>query len=1097
MKIHKRKEAVDYPILLLRKYILFAGILLFLNLFFGISVHPARAAITLVATSTSAAGGSTAPSSSPMNDGAGNLLVVTLEEPSLSSSSITDSAGDTFLAVSSTPFYNSSVNDALEIFYAENIKAQTNNVVTSSQFQNAAFMSVLQYAGAATSSALDAYATGTCASSCTTMTTNSFSNSASGDVEVGVGGLAYGNSGLGAGTNFTVEIPSTVNTYPGGITTEDYIGALSGPQTASFLLPTGNPGMMYVASFRSASAPQNPPTISSFSFLPGTIDVGSQSVLSWSVTNASSVSISGNALNLATSTLVGSTAITTDATGTFTYTLTALNANGSSTATTALFAVPSTKSIYISQAGAGGMNGGDCADALPVSFLNNSSNWGTGVGQIGPGVTAHLCGVITSTLTMYGSGTPGNDIEIKWEPGARISQPVAQAININGASSYLLFDGGIPCGPGTACDAIEAANMTGYATGQTGIIEATANGSALANQIAGSQAFFGCAGCHNIEIENLIIRNLYIHSSASDTTNSADAFDYTWTCVNGSGCGPGIVSIHDSTIHDNGNAININETSGTTVNIYNDDFYQNNWGVGISGSGTRTVSIYDNHFHDTANWDTTTDAFHHNGVHIFMNSSTDSMGINIYNNLSDGNWGSCCSTATQVYVDTNPWQVPDDVNVFNNACIQSAGNSAPCLEYGALTGLVANNTLIGVCTGNDNTYGISIGGSSTAVTVQNNIVQCYSQYFQLNSGAGITAWDYNTYGPNPYPSGAGEWDCDGVSYNTFTTWQSGCHYDTHGQQISNLNLSTVGIPQAGSPVIDAGANLTSYGILALDSDAAGVARPSTGAWDAGAFQYAPPTPSISSFSASPSTLTQGSSATLSWSVTNASSVVISGDALNITTSTLSGSISVIPATTGNLTYILAATNAAGTSTAPLTLTVNAPVSSGAGGGGGVVYFVGGGGSYFAPSPPFSTASSSSGNGTLLAVSSSTIKTSSSTPLLALNALIRALCSLVTEAETQGISLPASASTLCGPPASSFTKNLHIGMRDPEVRSLQHYLNTNGFPVVSVPTYAGSPGYETEYFGMDTKLALEKFQASHGIPATGYFGPITRAWIAEH
>ncbi len=172
-------------------------------------------------------------------------------------------------------------------------------------------------------------------------------------------------------------------------------------------------------------------------------------------------------------------------------------------------------------------------------------------------------------------------------------------------------------------------------------------------------------------------------------------------------------------------------------------------------------------------------------------------------------------------------------------------------------------------------------------------------------------------------------------------------------------------------------------------------------------------------------------------------------------------------------------------------------TSGGGTGGGIVYSSGGGGSYFAPAPSSSTASSSSsGNGALLIVSSSTIVSSSSSPLLTLTMLVNALCSLVTEAETKGIAISASASSLCGG-TPSFTKNLFLGMRDPEVRSLQHYLNTNGFPVVSVPTYAGSLGYETEYFGMDTKLALEKFQASHGIPATGYFGPLTRAWIAEH
>lgn len=63
--------------------------------------------------------------------------------------------------------------------------------------------------------------------------------------------------------------------------------------------------------------------------------------------------------------------------------------------------------------------------------------------------------------------------------------------------------------------------------------------------------------------------------------------------------------------------------------------------------------------------------------------------------------------------------------------------------------------------------------------------------------------------------------------------------------------------------------------------------------------------------------------------------------------------------------------------------------------------------------------------------------------------------------------------------------------------LQHYLNTHGFSVVVTPGYAGSLGYETQFFGPATRNALIRFQASHGIPATGFFGPITRGYIAAH
>ena len=80
----------------------------------------------------------------------------------------------------------------------------------------------------------------------------------------------------------------------------------------------------------------------------------------------------------------------------------------------------------------------------------------------------------------------------------------------------------------------------------------------------------------------------------------------------------------------------------------------------------------------------------------------------------------------------------------------------------------------------------------------------------------------------------------------------------------------------------------------------------------------------------------------------------------------------------------------------------------------------------------------------------------------------------------------------------FTQNLTLGIREAEVQALQHYLNTHGFPVVSIPSYAGSLGFETQYFGASTQTALAKFQKSVGIkPAIGYFGPVTRAYVNAH
>ncbi len=75
-------------------------------------------------------------------------------------------------------------------------------------------------------------------------------------------------------------------------------------------------------------------------------------------------------------------------------------------------------------------------------------------------------------------------------------------------------------------------------------------------------------------------------------------------------------------------------------------------------------------------------------------------------------------------------------------------------------------------------------------------------------------------------------------------------------------------------------------------------------------------------------------------------------------------------------------------------------------------------------------------------------------------------------------------------SAQFSKDLKLGMRDPQVKLLQQYLNRKGFVITK--TGVGSPGFESDYFGSATKAALIRFQVSNKIsPPSGNFGPLTR------
>jgi len=267
--------------------------------------------------------------------------------------------------------------------------------------------------------------------------------------------------------------------------------------------------------------------------------------------------------------------------------------------------------VYIAQSSAGAGNGSSCASAAPVSFFNNSSNWGSGSNQIGPGTTVHLCGVITTGLAVQASGTSGNQITIFFEPGAKLSQPASTSYLLSVANkSFITINGGI-----------------------NGVMENTANGTGLANQA--STIAVQASGAHDISVENVTCQNLYVHTLASDNTSLGPDGCYY---ANGTS---GNVIIHDMVMHDVRWAVTITASNGASnFQFFNNEEYNMDHGLAMAeeanGVAISNFSFHDNHIHDFANWDSTGNSYHHDGLHIYMYcpgdtrcSSTTPTGISI------------------------------------------------------------------------------------------------------------------------------------------------------------------------------------------------------------------------------------------------------------------------------------------------------------------------------------------------------------------------------------------------------------------------------------------------------------------------------------
>lgn len=464
--------------------------------------------------------------------------------------------------------------------------------------------------------------------------------------------------------------------------------------------------------------------------------------------------------------------------------------------------------IYYAQAQAGDHGGGSCANAKALSALT----WSGGAGSIDAGDTLHLCGTLTSNLVIGGSGSAGSVITVKFEDGAKFSKAYwgdasASAIYAAG-KSYVRIDGGT-----------------------NGKIEATANGSNLANQTASNGIYL--TGCTNIEITNMNIGPMYVRSSASDTIpRTANTYPIIiLDTISG-------ISVHNNVLHDGetGVAANFSSNQSGTFSIYNNTIshvsngmtFFGHWQNAYTFSGT--LNFYNNTVSIGNDWGGN-NAFHEDYFQTDMFYST-AANINVYNNyMGSSEVATPTSMNSWVFMQTTSGGHHTNVNIYNNILwLGPGGESAnPFINIQADTAYIYNNTVVGGGNSGAGCLGVNIG----TYHIKNNI--CKETGYSLAAfaaGASIDS-DYNDY---YRASGLSFYDPYGSPNSgiiTLAQWAQNHSGDSHSIS-TNPNLNSNYSLPSGSVAIDKGTPLGSpYNV-----DYIGTSRPQGAAWDIGAYEGA-------------------------------------------------------------------------------------------------------------------------------------------------------------------------------------------------------------------------------------------------------------------
>jgi hypothetical protein len=439
-------------------------------------------------------------------------------------------------------------------------------------------------------------------------------------------------------------------------------------------------------------------------------------------------------------------------------------------------------------------------------FLLASSTFATqrevGTGQAYGSMQACMNAATSGDICNVHAGTYTENITFQTN-GVTLQANSGDTVTLKGTIDILSFSGAV----------VDGFQMTGFTTSTGGIHAASTTGGIIRNNVV-----YNATGCG---IYVRLVTNFQIYGNTTHDMQGNSIFQ-----------GDGICTVSN------------NSTDGTYahgVQIYNNTVYQNHQdGIELTGN---YESVYNNYVHDNIYSDfasTHPDGIECNGV---ADGYTGCQHVLVYNNVVR-------NQNQNIYFQGNGTASQNgDIWIFNNVVFNdptsstgvstAAGTSSQILIGVGTTAYILNNTIGGTVQYFDILIGDGSGNNDatdayTDVHIKNNIIM-NSLYIGLWAypSSSVVEMDNNIYYNNA--TALVRWGTSG-DLTSIATVRSATGMEANGQQANPLiNAFPTATLQAGSPAIAAGANLTSLRQTFLNSDKNGTARPSTGAWDIGAF----------------------------------------------------------------------------------------------------------------------------------------------------------------------------------------------------------------------------------------------------------------------